>query len=331
MCGRTVRTRLVAVAWGLGLCVGAPSAEAQAPLDAIRELRLRGELAQAQQLAEHRLAASTDALEQVRLHLELARILDRVGLHTNTRPVEAALEHLEQAAPLLARGGAVAEAEHALARADYFYRAEMAVRAFPTAEAEARRAASLFRALEDRHGEAEAVHRLGLVFMQRRELAPAREAFERSLELDRAGGARRFFLGEYERHVGFVDIFSGDRAAALPRFERSLAARREAGAIDASLFAAVSLASALVEAGRAEEARPHLLYALVVAQRIDSPMGRMRAGQALGRVYQALGDMPAARLAYEMTLQVAESISHASTASAMRERLEALAQAKRDP
>jgi hypothetical protein len=68
------------------------------------------------------------------------------------------------------------------------YRAEMNARQFPSATEHARRAVELYRRLGDRHGEAEAVHRLGLIELQRRNLGAARLLFEESRELDVAGG-----------------------------------------------------------------------------------------------------------------------------------------------
>ena len=76
----------------------------------------------------------------------------------------------------------------------------------------------------------------------------------------------------------------GSSEAALPYFERSLAYRLEAGAIDASLFAAISLASTLVALDRIDEARPHLDYAFEIADRIGSPAGRRRAERVRARL-----------------------------------------------
>jgi tetratricopeptide (TPR) repeat protein len=100
--------------------------------------------------------------------------------------------------------------------------------------------------------------------------------FEESLLLDRLAGERAFFRGEYERRMGFVISLQGNNESALPYFERSLQFRMEAGAIDASMFAAITLASALIELGRAEEARPHIEYAQHLAKKMDSKVGLAR-------------------------------------------------------
>ena len=253
----------------------------------VRELRLRGELEQAHLLAEQAVAAPISATQtRFDLHLELARIHDRFGLHNDSRPVVAALQQVVLAAELVPTLGKHAAARSELAFADYYYRAEMQDREFEEAEGYAQRAIAMFDQLDDAHHQAEAVHRLGLIHLQRRELDRARELFEQSLQLDREGGERAFFRGEYERHVGFVYSLREQYEQALPYFERSLKYRLEAGAIDASLFAAISLAATLAELGRSEDARPHLDYAFQIADQIGSPAGRRRAEAVLARITQ---------------------------------------------
>ncbi len=274
-------------------------------LDEVRRLRLEGALTEAVELAE-------DALEhpglgadgRVALHLELARIHDRIGLHQNSRPVAVALRHIEVAERVAEEPTAAQRAAILLARADYHYRARDYPRATPLAE----EAARAFRRAGDTHGEAEAVHKQGLIHFQRGEHGPARELFDRSFELDRRGGERLVFCGDYQRHVGLIHLRQGDTAAALPYLERSLACRRAAGATDAGLFAASLLASALVDEGRVEDAEPHLIYAMMLAEKLDSPGGKARTGLVLGRMYESRQDVQAARDAYRMTRRIAESI-----------------------
>ena len=119
-------------------------------------------------------------------------------------------------------------------------------------------------------------------------------------------------------------MLDGNAAASIPYFERSLAFRRESGAVDASLFAASTLASTLVNLGRVEEARPHLMYAMMVAERLDSPTGKARNSLVLGRLHVREGDGEAARIAFEMTFDIAESIGSTSLASQAREAIERL-------
>jgi len=297
-------------------------AQQQDPLNEVRTLRLQGSLAEAQSLAELQIEQQVvqnnrDKHLAVSLHLELARIHDRFGLHHNTRPVIAALENIDNAASMVTRTDVVELAMIELARASYFYRAEMVARKFPRASQYAHNAIAQFQVIEDLHGAADATHLLGLIHMQRGDLEVARLLFDESKTLDRAAGERVFFSGEYERHVGFVYLLSGDVATAIPYFERSLAARIEAGATDASMFAAVSLASALVDVERFQEAKPHLLYAITIAEQIGSPVGNARAAATLGQVYEQEGDFDAARDAFETALRNAENVGYAATAEKM--------------
>ena len=296
--------------------------EPPASPERIHALRLAGELNEARRLASASLEAPGLEPElEIALRLELARIEDRIGLHRNARPVAEMLRQVEAAKVLAADASLAARARVESALAQYHYRAEEAGREFALAAAHAERAAEMFREAGDRHGEAEAVHQLGLVHLRRGELDSARDLFVRSLELDIEGGARTFFRGEYERHVGLIELQRGDTAAAIPHFERSLAARRAAGAIDASLFAARILAAALLDVGRASEAREPLLYALLVAERIDSPVGRARVGITLGELYEKTHERDAAIAAYEWAFAAAETVHLESIAARARDAL----------
>ncbi len=317
---------LIAVCASLVLTLPAAARETPAvTLDQVRDLRLEGALTEAIEQAERGLAHPRLKPDgRVALHLELARIHDRIGLHRNSRPVAAALRHIEAAeAAAKANGGdqpsTSVRAAITLARADYHYRARDYEQATPLADAAIR----LFQQAGAAHGEADAVHKLGLIHFQRGDYARARELFDRSLELDREGGERLVFCGDYQRHVGFIHLRQDDTAAAIPYFERSLACRRAAGATDASLFAANTLASALIDAGRVEEARTHLIYAMMVAEKIDSPSGKARTGLVLGRMYDRENDPEAARDAYEMTLRIAQSINLGSIVRQCTSALEA--------
>lgn len=258
------------------LCISLPSAQAQTdPLEDIQELRLQGQLDVALQLANERIEVANGA-DTIALHLEIARIEDRFGLHNNTRPVAAALQHVEAADVLAEELDAHAQAQVDLAYAEYFYRADMAEREFTEASRYAEQALPVFVALDDFHGQADAVHRLGLISLQQRDLDLAKDLFEESLRLDRIDGERLLLRADYERHVGFVFYLRGEPAEALPYLERSLDYRMQAGAADPAMFAAISLASTLVDLDRAEEALPHLDYAASVAEKINSAMGRSR-------------------------------------------------------
>ena len=318
------RSRLAWTATFVFTWIVSAAAQGDDYLSQVSSLRLAGQLVEAQELAEESLSTSPTRFDTVRLHLEIAKIHDRVGLHQNTRPVAAALLHINKAANAVEPGHGESEALIELARADYFYRAEMAGREFPEADRHARHAIKLFQQIGDRRNEADAVHRLGLIEMQRGNLDSARELFEQSLLLDRQAGERNFFRGEYERHVGFVLLMQGDNESAIPYFKRSLEFRREAGAVDASLFAASTLASSLVNAGRLDEAWPVVAYAMMVAQRIDSPVGLARIGLIQARLHAKAGDKRAAQLAFEMTIDIAKSVAYSSMAEQASKELGAL-------
>jgi tetratricopeptide (TPR) repeat protein len=301
----------------LGLALPAESMAQESELPGVvREMRWRGDLDEARRLAEEALRGGALGVSaEVGLRLELARIHDRIGLHTNTRPVREAFAQVDSAAAVTDGSALRLNAAIALMRAELEYRVGAANRDYERSTAHAQAAIELYRALGDRHGEAEGVHRLGLIHLQSGDLETARRLFDESLELDRAGGERLYFRGEYERHMGLVELRLGDTHRSIPHFEQSLSARRQVGAIDASLFAASILASALVDVGRAEEAEPHLLYAITVAERLRSPTGRARINLVLGRYHRLLGDHAAARIAFEAAVLVADSIGASSIAS----------------
>ena len=249
----------------------------------IREIRLQGDLSTALAHAKAGLSL-TEGRNLLELHLELARIHDRIGLHNNTRPVAAALLHIEQAAALAPELDDRAQADVDLAFAEYFYRAEMSERKFSSATQHAEKALAAFEILKNFHGQADAVHRLGLIHLQQRKLDAAYELFEESLRLDRIAGERPLLRADYERHVGFVYALREDYETALPYFERSLQFRLGAGFFDPAMFAAISVGSALIELDRGDEARPYLEYALQLAENLDSEAGRTRAETNLTQI-----------------------------------------------
>ena len=246
--------RRTAALLGMLVAAGMPTLGAQTDVLAeIRAQRLRGALAPALELAQEQLASAvSEPGREVLLRLEIARILDRFRAAPqyasgDRRPGtdRSRRDGCAGGGPMGIRGGGAVACGVLLPGRDG--RREDSRSRLPTSNAPG----ALQADLGDAHGEADAVHLLGLIRMQRGELEAARALFERSLELDATGGHRTFFRGEYERHVGFVLLEQGNRPAAVPYFERSLEFRREAGAIDASLFAANSLAGTLIVLGRA--------------------------------------------------------------------------------
>jgi len=275
----------------------------------VRELRLQGKLEAAQSLAEKTIfETGISPGEAFDIRLELARIYDRFGLHFRSRPVLAALDEIDTATKLAADLGDVYEARAKLARANYYYRAEMSERKFPTAIQLLNESLRLFP-VSNFHDRAEAVHLQGLIHLQMRELDLARELFDESLRLDIQGGARVFFLGEYERHVAFVFIFQDNPSEAIPHLERSLDARIEAGAIDASLFAANTLASQQLALGNLDAIPALLEYSESVLENLDSPYGEYQYLMINGRFRDEIKDHCQSSEIYRRAEIVAGSIN----------------------
>jgi tetratricopeptide (TPR) repeat protein len=286
----------------------------------IRNERITGSLAVAES-ETRRLLACQDLEDNYRLELriELTKILDRVGLHYNTRPVVESLEILRQAGATVDAGDNAGQAAIELAMAEYFYRAEMSEREFPSATEHGRRAQVLFRELDDPVGETDAVHRLGLIELQKANHQEARKLFDRSLELSREGPYRPIFLSDYHRHVGFIDRAEGDHEAAIQHFEMSLKYRNEAGSRDYGLFARTMLGTALIDDGRPAEARAYLEQALEIAYDLPSPVGELRATYALGNLHEALGEKNEALRRYRRADELATKLGVATVQRAARD------------
>jgi tetratricopeptide (TPR) repeat protein len=283
--------------------------DADTKIESIRRLRTKGELQAARELAEKLVdCAAFAAADRIALRLELAEVLEHQGLHHESLPVPEALRHIEAAAALDDDPAPATAAAIELARAGYHYRAEARTRLFPKAILHVQQAISRFQEAGDRHGEADALHLLGVLRFQRGEYDEARELFDRSLAVDDEAGSRPFFRGEHDRYAGFLLLTRGDREAALAAFESSLAAYQQAGAVGESLFAAITYASTLVAADRARDAQEPLLYALMIAEKLDSPSGKSRAALVLGQLYEKLGDPAGAAHAYELTAAIARAI-----------------------
>lgn len=290
-------------------------AESNTAKSTIQKTYYSGQLRQAIDQAKSILACKDiDVDQKIDLHLQLAAINDRIGLHQNTRPVAANLDHINKAAVLSGMATKRSQAAILLARAKYFYRAEMVERKFQQAENYGKQALTAYTELGDVYGQADATHALGLIFFQRRELEEARVYFDRSLELEnQSGKARAVMLADYGRHVGYVHLISEQLDAAIPLFEQSLVHRKKGGLIDAAMFAAVTLASAYADQGHIVEARKTITYALDVAKEIASPNGLVRALFVVGKISEAEGNKSAALTAYSRAHETAMSIGLAGS------------------
>ena len=263
------------------LITGLNCADVDGSLARVDVARYAGILEDARESVEYLLLCpELDVDGQIDLHLRLAVIYDRIGLHEGSRPVEQALVNVDAANDLRPDASPRSAAGIDYAYAKYWYRAEMSGRRFERAERFARRAIRGFRSLDDNRGLALAVHALGLIHFQRGELAAARTRFEESLELElRDPDPRAELLADYDRHMAFVLVREERLEDALPLYRRSFERRRDAGMRDAAMFAAISYASALVHLERADDAIAPLTYAIEVANSIDSTTGRERVEQ----------------------------------------------------
>lgn len=269
--------------------------------------------------------AEITTLQKVQLHLKLSTIYDRIGLHQNTRPVAESFDHVETAAKLAAGLSPVDRARVSLVQAEYYYRAEMAERQFTEAERHGQIALVAFTEAKDIVGQADAVHTLGLIYFQRREMEKARIWFNRSLVLERGSGAPRpVMLADYGRHVGFIYLLSGNRTAAIPYFEQSFADRVRGGLKDPAMFAAITLASTLTDLGRLDEASVPLEYALKAAEEMASPGGMVRAQLVAGKFHSAQNNQQKSIKAYEKAYEIALKIGLSSSAKRAQENLEKL-------
>jgi tetratricopeptide (TPR) repeat protein len=306
---------------GAGVCV-----EPARAVDEIRDERVRGSLVAAESRARELLdCGSLDPADELEARIELARILDRQGLHRNTRPVSEALAVLREAESKLNPEDERGQATLQLALAAYFYRAEMEGRRFDLATRHAGTAMESFRVAQDVDGEVDAVHLLGLIALQQGDLKEARDRFDQSLERSRAVPERLIFLSDYHRHVALVELRSGERSPAIDHLRESLALRDRAGSRDYGLFARTLLGSVLADGGELAEAGALLEEALEFARDLPSPVGEMRAAYLLGRVHELSGRIPEAKAAYQRALELAVELSSEGMRNAADESLQGLA------
>jgi len=254
----------------------------------VRRLRLEGQLGKAEETALDYIDGNDSSIDQKhRMRLELATIYDRQSLHDGTRPSVKALGQLRDIETDTSTPSAEVQAGLNYGFARYFYRAEMPDRKFEVAEQYATRAMGAYESLGDNYGQADAVHLQGLIEMQRGNYEAAGVLFDESLQLDKLAGARIFFRGEYDRHMGFVLYLKGKTEESLPYFRRSVEAREAAGATDPLVFAMITLASILNELGNDEEALPIAKDALTSARMIGSKVAQSRAQTVIDRIEDA--------------------------------------------
>ena len=301
------------------------------PSSGLSQLRSRGLLDDALESIDRELQSDPEPCREVALRLERARVLDRMALHSQTRPATAALEEIDQAQEIeiAAIRSASVRGAIELARAYYHYRAEMPNREFLQAEEAALRAIRLARSAGAVTLLADATHQLGLIRAQQGRTVTARQLFDDSLELDRqAEGEKDYMLGEYHRHIALTYIRDGDWSAALPHYVDSHEARLRSGALDGSQFSALSLGDALVNTGSRERALPYFEYANDVARQIDSTYVKALSSLRIADVLEDRGDFVKAREFYLTAAREAAEINRASLVAAAESGLTRLSEAK---
>lgn len=237
-----------------------------------------GRLEQARSVFESLLACkNVETDRKIEYHLRLAVVEDRVSLHWNTRPSKKALEHLNAAMALAAEASPNGRMDLLLGRARYHYRSEMSSRNFTETMRLSKMAIEQAQASGAIQTEVDAVHLLGLVSFFEGNYNEARRLFDLSLAIEeRAPEKRPFLLADYYRHTAFVDQREGEMEAAIQNLTRSFEIRKDNGLTDAAMFAAVSLVNALIRSARLQEAEAYLDYAWNIAEKINSPVGRLR-------------------------------------------------------
>lgn len=172
--------------------------------------------------------ASGDVTSEARLLAARAHfLLDRSSYHRRDfEGSRRAIEQARTAAEASEDGPALASAIHAWGRWQYWQKLLRGAGEWDAIDATFLEALRIREQIGDRGALSDSWFYLGLVRQMQRDLAPAREAFERSLALADDPLARSFPL----RHLGFLMEASGDPASARSSYEESLALRREAGA-----------------------------------------------------------------------------------------------------
>lgn len=280
----------------------------------ITKTHLKGELGKATDLSYQALQCSIFSnQDKIEIRLILATIYDRMRLHNYSRPHPQMLKQIEIAASTSEKSAQLSHAKVQFSYAEYYYRAEMPERLFPKTKAYALDALKGFKMANDRYGESDASHLLGLIHLQKKDYTRSRHYFDLSLKLENLSkNPRPRILADYERHIGFIHLRLGENKNALPYFERSFKIRRESGIDDAALFAAQSLASTLVKLGRISEAYQPIDYAINMAKKLNSSYGIMISLPALATIHEQTGDIKSAQKTYLATLEVAEKLNHKS-------------------
>ena len=142
---------------------------------------------------------------------------------------------------------------------------------------------ALFEELDDDHGSAVLMHRLGINAQLRGELARARELVEASDAIHRRNGDL-WGLAQTVGTLGTIARDEGDEESALGLVRESATLAREAGVPWWEAGALAELASLSLNAGLVDEGEAHARDALVIADRLRDRPGRVFGVGLLARV-----------------------------------------------
>ena len=192
------------------------------------------------------------------------------------------------------------------------------------AEADARRAIEIYRALGDRVYEARQLCTLGLVLSARGDHASCLEQARAALQLSRAlsNGDRRTEARSLNL-IGWSMAHLGDAKGAVTFCRQALQLFEEAGDVWGRATALDSLAYAHQELQNYAEAVSTYRRALDLRVEFEAPAQRAWTLLALGDLYRQLDDVVAAKEAFREALALAEKIASPLSSSA-RQRLACL-------
>ncbi|MDP8931507.1 MAG: adenylate/guanylate cyclase domain-containing protein [Actinomycetota bacterium] len=146
---------------------------------------------------------------------------------------------------------------------------------------------ALFEQLEDEHGRAVLLHRLGISALMRGDLEPARKLVEASHEIHQRNddwGAKTWGLTQTTGTLGAIARDTGDEQRAYELIAQSAALAGEVGVDWWKGGALAELACLSLNAGQVEEAEPLARESLVVADEMRDRAGRVFGVGLLARL-----------------------------------------------
>jgi predicted ATPase/class 3 adenylate cyclase len=145
------------------------------------------------------------------------------------------------------------------------------------------RSLALFEELDDEHGRAVLMHRLGIVAALRGELARARELVEVSHEIhERSGDV--FGRAQTTGTLGAILRDEGDERSAMPLVRESVVLARDAAVPWWESGALAELASLSLNAGLLDEGEAHARESLALADQLRDRPGRIFGVGLLARI-----------------------------------------------